>query len=261
MSLDKVSLGGRSHRGHRGRTSDGTTVMVKTGGDAARLAYEFDILRALESVNVLAPSPIALTRIGREPALVVSWIDGIPPTGAAAWRRLGASLARLHSLPPTPTTRVQPNLRISELPDSVRSALGAATTTILTTPMPGSDTVFSHGDAGPENFLDHSDGGALIDFESSCRQPAGSDLGRCLFLIADTAPGEAHNAAVALLEGYGAGVLSPADLFGWAAREGLRIADWRHRHAGRPNVPSWQRATATAALCWSQTGRHEGPEC
>ncbi|MFG1838760.1 phosphotransferase family protein [Micromonospora sp. NPDC049175] len=258
--------GGRSHRTFRARSADGSVVLVKTDGDPAGLTHEFAVLQGLAAAGFPAPLPLALTRIptigGRwRLALLLSWVDGTVPNGTAAWRRLGARLAQLHRLPPVPGVPVRLSMTVADLPGSVRSAVGERRAMqMMTAASPGDELVLSHGDAGPENFLDHPDGGSLIDFEATCRQPAGADLGRCLFLLTD-AGRSPSDAGAALLAGYGAGALPVPELFGWAAREGLRVAVWRRRHAGRPGVPDWRRAVATALRCWSQASLREAPAC
>jgi aminoglycoside phosphotransferase (APT) family kinase protein len=259
--------GGRSHRAYQARLSDGATVVVKTDGDSRALRYEFGVLGALEDADHPAPRPLALTQVRDEDGtsklgLVMSWIEGTTPTGAAGYRRLGTRLAQLHRLPARPGIPIRPALTVDELPRQVRTEVGPATAAaILGRPAPAdADVVFSHGDAGPENFVDHPDGGALVDFESACRQPAAADLGRSLFLIADTRGADLAAAVAALRAGYVAGgSFPPQELSGWAAAEGLRVAAWRHRQAGRPGVPDWRAAIATVLRCRRQIAEAEQP--
>ena len=255
VRLERRLSAGRSHRMYQGRSEAGDLVAVKVGGDARSLAYESDILHHLAAADYPAPYPLGLTFVddvgrSRQPALVLSWLDGTMPRDRAGWHSIGVRLAQLHSLPAPPglPQRLLPSAQ--DLPDRLRDETGLLPWIRDALEGSGGDPVFSHGDAAPENFL-HEAGavGAFVDFESACRQPAGADLGRVLFFLVDGSPARTIRAARALLRGYGRRPVDLFTTFAWAAAEGLRIATWRHRNAGRPGVPSWALALATADRC------------
>jgi aminoglycoside phosphotransferase (APT) family kinase protein len=246
----------------------GCAVVVKTGGDLARLAHEAQVLAALAAIpgapcaRLLEASRIPSPGHPPQPRLIVRYIHGRHPRTLADHQAFGAALANLHNIPATGPLQAccQPSAQLL-LPARTLAATadsGLADLIDALTPLPGqpwTDPVLIHGDAGPANALiRHRDGHAvLIDFENAALAHPGLDIGRAVFLTDLTrAPARQRRARIdAILTGYACHRTLPGHLSHWTAVAGLQIAAWRHGRRSDARIPSWTIAL-NRAKCWAE---------
>jgi aminoglycoside phosphotransferase (APT) family kinase protein len=248
---------GRSHTTYLARgLRPGRIAVIKTGGDAARLAHEAKVLAALATVpgppctQLLGAPAIASPGRPAQPRLILAYIPGPHPRTVADYQAFGTALAILHNTPATGPlhTLAQASSRLL-LPARTLAAAAAPELAGLIdtlTPPPGqpwTDPVLIHGDAAPANALIHHQHGHafLIDFENTTVAHPGLDIGRAIFLTDLTrAPARQRRALTdAILTGYARHRALPAHISHWAAVAGLQIAAWRHARRSDARIPHW----------------------
>ncbi len=80
---------------------DGKVAVGRLGARSdADLAWETDLLRHLDRVGLAVPMPIPTTdgRLFADGLVVMTYVEGRPPATEADWRRVAATLRRLHRL-------------------------------------------------------------------------------------------------------------------------------------------------------------------
>jgi aminoglycoside phosphotransferase (APT) family kinase protein len=194
--------------------------------------------------------------------LVSERVAGEAPRSAAAWERLGRSLARLSQLPWEGSgLAVQDQReflavherRVADLAQALATDLGATLP-----PVPpfyaDSPLIVTHGDPGPGNFLDDGAAGKLIDWEDAQVSPRGLDLGRAAFIAHLGSGPEGFEAADqtararAVVAGFQAESAGPGldagELRWWLGVAGVQFAHRRLERAGEPGVLPWREAVA-----------------
>jgi Ser/Thr protein kinase RdoA (MazF antagonist) len=237
---------GRSHNIHTGYDqATGQAVVVKTGGDPARLRHESHVLTVVaDTAPTLAPRLLEFATEHPHPCLVLEHLSGRHPQTVADWAAFGAILADLHN-----TAVVATAFRRNSL-DLLRpaAALAAAQAphllrTVRVCADAAAGGVLVHGDASPQNVLVRGHDATLIDFENAFSGHPGLDVGRAIFLIH---LGELPSRCCythSFLAGYRLRRPLPDRLPAWTCLSGLLIAAWRHSH---DHVPPWQAALALA---------------
>ena len=101
--------------------------------------------------------------------------------------------------------------------------------------------VLTHGDPGSGNYLDHPDGGVILDWETASISPCGIDAGRAAFIaLLDNAhtgiPEQLHTAVVdGYRDGLTAGCALDRETLGAATVvAGLQFIHGRHVQPLRP---------------------------
>lgn len=94
---DRLGGGNRNlvHAGHL----DGCRVAVRRGRRSGpSLAWELDLLRALDRAGFVVPRPLPATdgSLQHDGVCVLSWLDGEEPASESHWRDVAQTLRRLH---------------------------------------------------------------------------------------------------------------------------------------------------------------------
>ncbi|MBB5774979.1 phosphotransferase family protein [Nonomuraea jabiensis] len=242
---------GRSHQVYSGVDAQrGNRVVIKLDDSGSgRLDNEYEALRLLAGHAAPVPAVLDKTTWQGRTCLVLSHVDGSPSRTAGAYFRLGNALASLATVPaPGDGLRTSPGETIeTEHRRRVRNLalyLGETGPILAAVTVPRAHHVVTHGDPGPENYLDRPADGTLVDFESAMIAPFGLDLGRALFATALVEGAGAAQANAALLDGYRTAHALPRrpDLDAWVAIGGTQILAWRVAMSHRPATPPWQAA-------------------
>jgi len=260
LRLETALPGGHSHSTYLAReTRTGVAVVLKAGGDPARLAREAEILAALAGIpGAPCPHPMEAPRLplpghSRRQLLILRYVPGHHPRTLADYQAFGASLAILHNTPVTGALRAfwrPPDelLRPARILAATAAPGLAGLIDALSPPsgQPWTDPVLTHGDAAPANaVICHRHGRAvLIDFENATIAHPGLDIGRAVFLtdLAGAPAGQRSARIAALLTGYARHRALPDHMNWWIAAAGLQIAAWRHVHRARADVRPGQIA-------------------
>lgn len=238
---------GRSHDTHTGYDeTTGQAVVVKMGGDRARLRHESLVLTAVAAKSLtLGPRLLEAATENPRPYLVLEHLPGHHPQTPADWAIFGATLADLHNTAvETPALRrtssdlLRPAAELAaaqapQLLPAVRACANAA-----------AGSVMVHGDASSQNVLVHGHDATLIDFENASFGHPGLDVGRAVFLIRLGHFPHRCNETRSFLDGYRYRRPLPDRLSAWTCISGMLIAAWRYSH---DNVPPWQTALALVA--------------
>ncbi len=178
-----VQVESRVEGGHRNEVWTGTApvgrvAIRRSRRSAESLAWELELLAALDADGFLVPVPL-LTDDGRSSAdgiVVQRWIDGIPPREPNDWELVATELRRLHSRfaahrqrPGCQTiTELNRSSRsvdadMSTLPDDAATDVLAAFATMTRVA-----TSVVHGDPGASNLRITDDGRVgLLDWDES----------------------------------------------------------------------------------------------
>jgi Ser/Thr protein kinase RdoA (MazF antagonist) len=160
-----VRVNGRLAVGRLGTRSD------------ADLAWETELLRHLdrEGLTVPVPIPTADGRLFAEGLVVMTYVEGGPPTTPADWRRVADTLRQVHRLtqgwPQRPGWRSSTDLLHAET--GTRINLGAMPTEGVArcraawARLAGRATCVVHGDPNPGNVRMTEDRVTLIDWDES----------------------------------------------------------------------------------------------
>lgn len=264
LILQRRLHGGRSHILHLAHDADtGEQLVVKTGGDPAKLRHEARALTALANRPGLPCSRlISVTCLRTEEApraqtaLLIAFAPGHHPRTADDFHALGRTLATWHTAPTTRRfeTLYQPPARLLRLDRSFAAHHAPDLTGLLDTLLPPTRHVWTrtclvHGDPSPPNTLVDPGGIAvLIDCENAALAHPGLDLGRAHFHAYWHSP----TSADALLAGYTDLQPIPDQLPAWTAAAGIHIAAWRHSHRRRQGVLPWPPALEQARH-WAST--------
>ncbi|MEV4505407.1 phosphotransferase family protein [Streptomyces klenkii] len=257
LILQRRLHGGRSHVLHLAHDAGtGEQLVVKTGGDPAKLRHEARALTALTDRPGLPCSRLISVTCLRtddapraQTALLIAYAPGHHPRAAGDFHALGRTLATWHT---APTTRrwenlYQPPARLLRLDRSFAAHHAPDLTGLLDTLLPPTRHVWTrtclvHGDPSPPNTLIHDGVAVLIDCENAALAHPGLDLGRALFHAHWHSP----TSADALLAGYTDLQPLPDQLAAWTAAAGIHIAAWRHSHRRRQGVLPWSPALEQA---------------
>lgn len=251
-----VITGGRSHRLHLARMVDtGRTVIIKTGGNAAKLTHEAGALAALATAPGapcprLIESSLICFGTAPRPCLILEHLPGAHPQTLEEHQLLGAALAELHNIPLTAALHVfhRSPAQLLRLARDLAAGLTPPLSDVverISRPRRQCwpDQVLIHGDAASNNALITSLKArrvVLIDYENAVLAHPGLDLGRLVFLIDltdDAPPKLTHERIQAVLIGYARQRHVPDDLTSWLITAGLQIAAWRQAHRTRAGVP------------------------
>lgn len=160
-----VRVGGRLAVGRLGTRSD------------ADLAWETELLRHLDRAGLTVPVPIP-TPDGRpfvDGLVVMTYVEGDPPGSEADWRRVAATLRRLHRLtagwPQRPGWRSSTDLLEhtsgTKVDLTVMPPDGVARCRAAWARLAGRPTCVVHGDPNPRNIRLTGDRVALIDWDEA----------------------------------------------------------------------------------------------
>lgn len=157
---------------------DGQLRVARLGTRSdADLAWETRLLQFLDSEGLCVPVPIPTTdgRLFAGGLVVMTYVDGGPPTTAADWRRVADMLRRLHRLtkgwPQRPGWRSSTDLLGAEVGTKVD--LGAMPAESVErcraawARLTGRHTCVVHGDPNPGNIRMSADRVAMIDWDES----------------------------------------------------------------------------------------------
>ena len=157
---------------------DGRVAVARLGGRSdADLAWETDLLRHLDREGLTVPVPIP-TRTGRPFAdglVVMTWVDGSPPSTADDWRRVAAVLRELHRLtrgwPQRPGWRSSTDLLRADAGTRVdlrrMPGEGVDRCRAAWARLAGRETCVVHGDLNPGNVRVTADRVGLVDWDES----------------------------------------------------------------------------------------------
>jgi Ser/Thr protein kinase RdoA (MazF antagonist) len=161
----EVQVDGRRAVGRLGRRGD------------ADLAWETDLLLHLDRAGLAVPVPLPTTD-GRHHAdglVVMTYVEGRPPRDAADWRRVAATLRRLHELtagwPQRPGWRSSLDLLHADTGTKVdlgaMPAEAVARCRAAWARLAGRPTCVVHGDPNPGNVRLTADRVGLIDWDEA----------------------------------------------------------------------------------------------
>ncbi len=160
-----VRVGGRRAVARLGSRSD------------ADLAWETDLMRALDRAGVSVPLPIPTTdgRWFAHGLTVMTYVEGEPPETDADWRRVAATLSELHARtagwPQRPGWRSSSDLLHHDTGTKIdltaMPADGVARCRAAWARLAGRPTCVVHGDPNPGNIRLTDDRVALLDWDES----------------------------------------------------------------------------------------------
>jgi len=166
---------------------DGRLAVARLGTRTdADLMWETELMRHLDRNGLTVPVPIA-TSDGRPFAdglVVMTYVEGGPPTTDADWRRAANMLRQLHRLtrgwPQRPGWRSSTDLLLTET--GTKIDLGRMPAEAVTrcraawARLAGRETCVVHGDTNPGNIRVTADRVAMIDWDESHVDVADLDL-------------------------------------------------------------------------------------
>jgi Ser/Thr protein kinase RdoA (MazF antagonist) len=178
--LDVGSLldGGHRNEVWEGSIGDRPVAIRRSRRSADSLAWEIDLLRALDGQGFLVPLPIVTTdeRWSHEGVVVQQWIDGREPSTVEDWRLVAGELRRLHdigsdvsqrpdccTIVELPSVGRSVDAALIDLPPDVRWALVEVFESFHDVPVS-----LIHGDPGPSNIRITDDRRVgLLDWDES----------------------------------------------------------------------------------------------
>lgn len=265
VDLDERMATSISHEVYAGTSrADGSQVIVKLEDEPGRLENEERALRWTAAHGAPVPPVVfygaALADGAWRTCLVTVRVAGEPPRSVAAWRRMGAALARLATVP-TQGSGLRASSeeefvadhrhRVSAVREPLTSLpFGAELLEQLNRPAPPlGPLVLTHADPGPGNYLDTADGGVLLDWENAVIAPIGLDPARAAFIglleLPHSGDPDHPEKAISALHGYaGAASWQPDgdSLHWWLGVAGITFVYNRWRNADRPRTLPWQHA-------------------
>lgn len=160
-----VRVGGRRAVGRLGTRSD------------ADLAWEAALLRHLDHEGLTVPVPIPTTdgRLFADGLMVMTYVEGGPAQTEADWRRVAATLRRLHHMtqgwPQRPGWRSSSDLLQAEAGTKIDLAAmppeGVARCRAAWARLAGRPTCVVHGDPNPRNIRMTAERAGLIDWDEA----------------------------------------------------------------------------------------------
>ncbi len=152
----------------------------------ADLAWETDLLRYLHREGLCVPVPIETAdgRMFTDGLVVMTYVEGGPPSTADDWRRVAATLRRLHRLtrgwPQRPGWRSSTDLLQAETGTKIDLTAmppeGVARCRAAWARLAGRATCVVHGDPNPGNIRMTADRVGLIDWDEAHLDVADLDL-------------------------------------------------------------------------------------
>jgi Ser/Thr protein kinase RdoA (MazF antagonist) len=156
---------------------------ARSDGD---LAWETELLRHLDRAGLVVPVPIPTTdgRLFADGLVVMTYVQGGPPDSEADWRRVAATLSRLHSVtggwPQRPGWRSSTDLLHADTGTKVDLRTmppeGVARCRAAWARLVGRRTCVVHGDPNPGNIRMTAERVALIDWDEAHVDVADLDL-------------------------------------------------------------------------------------
>jgi Ser/Thr protein kinase RdoA (MazF antagonist) len=157
---------------------NGQLAVARRGARSdADLAWETALLQHLDREGLTVPAPLPTTdgRLFADGVVVMTYVEGGPPTTATDWRRVADTLRHLHRLtagwPQRPGWRSSTDLLYAE--SGTRINLGAmppegvARCRAAWARIVGQPTAVVHGDPNPRNIRITADRVALIDWDEA----------------------------------------------------------------------------------------------
>ncbi len=169
--------GGVSNEVWRVRIGDRDAVARLGHRTDADLAWETDLMVTLDRGGLCVPVPIPTVDGQRfaDGLVVMTFVEGRPPDGEADWRRVAATLRRLHTLtagwPQRPGWRSSTDLLTAEsgtrIDLTAMPAEGVARCRAAWARLAGGTTCVAHGDPNSGNIRITDDRVGLIDWDES----------------------------------------------------------------------------------------------
>jgi Ser/Thr protein kinase RdoA (MazF antagonist) len=157
---------------------NGQLAVARRGSRSdADLAWETALLQHLDREGLTVPAPIPTTdgQLFADGVVVMTYVEGGPPTTVADWRRVADTLRHLHRLtagwPQRPGWRSSTDLLQAETGTRINlgamPAEGVARCRAAWARIVGQPTSVVHGDPNPRNIRITADRVALIDWDES----------------------------------------------------------------------------------------------
>ncbi|MFZ4657641.1 MAG: phosphotransferase enzyme family protein [Caldilineaceae bacterium] len=157
---------------------NGQLAVARRGSRSdADLAWETALLQHLDREGLTVPAPIPTTdgRLFADGVVVMTYVEGGPPTTAADWRRVADTLRHLHRLtagwPQRPGWRSSTDLLQAETGTRINLGAmppeGVARCRAAWARIVGQPTAVVHGDPNPRNIRITADRVALIDWDEA----------------------------------------------------------------------------------------------
>jgi Ser/Thr protein kinase RdoA (MazF antagonist) len=166
---------------------NGQLAVARRGARSdADLAWETALLQHLDREGLTVPAPIPTTdgRLFADGVVVMTYVEGGPPTTVADWRRVADTLRHLHRLtagwPQRPGWRSSTDLLQAETGTRINLGAmppeGVARCRAAWARLVGQPTAVVHGDPNPRNIRITADRVALIDWDEARVDIATLDL-------------------------------------------------------------------------------------